>query len=110
AAPQGEAPRDDQEQPASSRLKIGTQREEAKEEKPVAQAQIPSTQPAPTKPSNEAKHYPPPNVRTRLTPEQEAELEEALGGQSLEDLLASEQATPEKEIPEGTRMTAKVAK
>lgn len=110
AMSQEESPRDAEGLPASSRLKIGTQREEANEEKPVAQPQIPAAQPAPPKPASEAKHYPPPNVRTRLTPEQEAELEEALGGQSLDDLLAGEQATPEKEIPEGTRLTAKVAK
>ena len=68
----------------------------------------PST-PAPT-PAPEAKHYPPPNVRARLSPELEAELEAALEGQSLDDLIADSTSAVQQEIPEGTRMQGTVVK
>lgn len=57
-----------------------------------------------------AKHYPPPNVRARLSPELEAELEAALEGQSLDDLISGSATAVEKEIPDGTRMQGKVVK
>ncbi|MEX2113928.1 MAG: S1 RNA-binding domain-containing protein [Pirellulales bacterium] len=36
------------------------------------------------------RHYPPPNIRDRLSPELEMEYLEALGGQSIDDIIAPE--------------------
>ncbi|MGI9457914.1 MAG: S1 RNA-binding domain-containing protein, partial [Aeoliella sp.] len=95
----------------SARIRIGTQRADSQEEKPVAEAQIPAAEPVPAKPPVEdAKHYPPPNVRDQLTPDLEAELEAALGGESIDALLDSDSEAAAEEIPEGTRLTAAVAK
>jgi small subunit ribosomal protein S1 len=37
------------------------------------------------------RHYPPPNIRDRLSPELEMEYLEALGGQSIDDIITAEQ-------------------
>ena len=110
--PQGKDSQEEKEGEAkpSGRLKIGTQRSGASKKKPEAKSAIPSADPhAAGSKSADAKHYPPPNVRDRLSPELEQELEEALGGASLDSLLESAGSATE-EIAEGTRLTAKVAR
>jgi len=46
----------------------------------------------------EARHYPPPNLRDKLSPEMERELKAALGGDSLEDLL-EDKSTDDSKTP-----------
>jgi len=58
----------------------------------------------------EVKHYPPPNIRDRLSPELEQEFEAALGGMSLDSLLEQEGGAPTQELEPDTRITARVAK
>lgn len=101
----------------SARIRIGTQRPEAKADKPVAKAPAPTTgtapalaSPATPPPAHSGKQYPPPNVRDKLTPEEEAELEAALGSESLDDLIDSKSTAAAKEIAEGSRLTTTVAK
>ena len=36
--------------------------------------------------------FPPPNIRQRLAPDQEAEFEKAMGGASLDELMAAGEA------------------
>lgn len=102
--------------PPSARIRIGTQRSEATDEKLMAKAPAPTTGTAPVAekaapaPSSSGKHYPPPNVRDRLSPEEEAELEAALGTESLDALIDSKSAAASNEFAEGTRVTTKVAK
>jgi len=101
----------------SARIRIGTQRPEAVDEKLVAKAPAPTvgTAPAPENatappPPSSGKHYPPPNVRDQLTPEEEAELEAALGTDSLDAIIDTKSAAAANEFAEGTRLTTKVAK
>ena len=90
----------------SQRLQIGSQRE-GESAKP--QAATPVSESA-TGSEAVRKNYPPPNIRDQLTPELEKELEEAPGGDSLENSIdgsaTTEAATGELE-PE-TRVTGKV--
>ncbi len=101
--------------PAASEEVQSPAADETSEIAPVAQPE-PEAPPAEVVPQRatrhapEAKHYPPPNVRARLSPELEAELEAALEGQSLDDLISSSASDVQKEIPEGTRMQGTVAK
>ena len=98
----------------SERLQIGTQRENDSAE--TAQAQ-PTTTPGAAVPtavgddggSPGESSYPPPNVRDKLSPELEKELEAALGGQSLDSLIDSTEATGDELAPE-TKLTGTVAK
>lgn len=113
-----------QQQPAaeaerpSERIRIGTQRTEAGEQKPTAKAMTlpPAVEPAdkpadrPEAPKLTGKIYPPPNIRDRLSPELEQELEAALGGQSLDEIINAKAADAGSDIPEGTRLTGSVAK
>ena len=64
--------------------------------------------PAPRK--QERKHYPPPNIRDRLSPELEVEFEAALGGMSLDSLLEQGTAEMAAELEPETRITGRVAK
>ncbi len=88
------------------RLKIGSQRGG---EKIRAKAQIESKvveQPV-------VKSFPPPNKRSELPPELQAELDAALGGMSLDDIVASKSPSDVAalgEIEPETRVKAKVAK
>jgi ribosomal protein S1 len=99
----------------SRRLQIGSEREadraalaKANPVTPPA-APPPSVQtPAPVK--REAKHYPPPNIRDRLSPELEQEYEAALGGMSLDALLSQDSAAVDAELEPETRITGRVAK
>lgn len=112
-APEGEG-----EHRPSGRIRIGTQRDDTGEARPVAKATAlpPATDPAdqPATKREEApkltgKVYPPPNVRDRLSPDLEQELEAALGGQSLDELIEDKSADA-RDIPDGTSITGKVAK
>ncbi len=104
----------------SERIRIGTQRTDAteNENKPVAKAAplapTPEIEGQPKShteaPKVTGKIYPPPNVRDRLSPDLEQELEAALGGESLDSILDAKAAEAGSEIPEGTRVTGKVAK
>lgn len=90
----------------SERIQIGTQREG--EIAPVAVAQETKT---PTPPPQQKSSYPPPNIRDQLSPELEQELAAALGGQSLETLIAAPGAADTgDELPPETRLTGTVAK
>ena len=93
----------------SERIQVGSQRQDdsSVEAKPVATEQTTSAEPAPTK-----SNYPPPNVRDQLSPEMEQEIEAALGGQSLDEIIdstATTAATGDELAPE-TRLTGTVAK
>lgn len=114
ATPSGEG-----EHRPSGRIRIGTQRDDTGEAKPVAKATAlpPAVEPADqaggTKreeaPKLTGKVYPPPNVRDRLSPDLEQELEAALGGQSLDELIEGK-AADARDIADGTSITGKVAK
>jgi small subunit ribosomal protein S1 len=81
------------------------------EEQPKPQPLTPAAPPA-AKPRKEPpKHYPPPNIRDKLTPEMEAEYAEALGDLSVDALLgSSDEAGTAEELPPETRVTGRVAK
>ena len=114
AAEEPAATEDDANRP-SARIRIGTQRPEDAE-KPRAQTTAPpamvevdeAAKSAAEAPEPTGKIYPPPNVRDRLTPELEQELEAALGGQSLDDVISNKAAEEASELPEGTRISGKV--
>lgn len=108
SAPSPTAPADAS--PPSARIQIGTQREgkSAAEIKAKPVSQSPST---PQEAPPEKKHYPPPNTRGELSPELEAEYLAALGGQSLDDVMASEaEADTMAELVPDTRIQGTVAK
>ena len=65
---------------------------------------------APTPARREPKHYPPPNVRDRLSPELEQEFEAALGGMSLDALLEQDVGAATQELEPDTRITVRVAR
>lgn len=80
---------------------------------PVAEASKPAEEkPAPPtseKPVQTAKHFPPPNIRDQLSAELEAELEEALGSQSMDDLLVGSESVTQQELLEPeTKCTGRV--
>lgn len=93
----------------SQRIQIGSQRrgtETADEDvkpKPIMAVTKPPAQ------KKEPKHYPPPNIRDRLSPELEAEYEAALGELSLDKLMEEGAAAPAAEIAPETRLSARVA-
>jgi len=95
----------------SERIQIGTQREtdaaDKAEAKPVTPGSSTPQEPEPTK-----SNYPPPNVRDQLSPELEKELEAALGGESLDDIIDSSTtaAATGDELPPDTKITGTVAK
>src|SRR3954468_20521155 len=105
-----------QTQPAerpTQRILIGSQRDRGSQPEakanPVTPAAPSTAKPAPKK--QPLKHYPPPNIRDRLSPEMEAEYEAALGDLSLDALIneaAVADVTPE--ITPEARITARVAR
>ncbi len=97
---------------ASERLQIGTQRAEDSQESAVAKPLTPGDSDAPApQPEPAKKSYPPPNVRDKLSPELEQELEAALGGESLDSLIETSSAKVDStELAPDTRVTATVAK
>ena len=96
----------------SARLQIGTQRAEDSQETAVAKPLLPGDPSAATRqPEPAKKSYPPPNVRDKLSPELEQELEAALGGESLDSLIETSSAKVDSaELAPETRVTATVAK
>ena len=85
---------------------------------PEPPTQEPISSPAPTEPTAaevapvkpaEAKHFPPPNIRGQLSADLEAELEAALGEESLDDLMAGDAATTSQAMLEpDTKYTGRV--
>ena len=105
-AASGETPAVAQAPPAESEVAVPqlTAPEEPPRPKPVTPAAPPAVK-------KEPKHYPPPNIRDRLSPELEKEYEEALGDLSFDALMSAEAATeaaPEL-LPE-SRVTARVTR
>ncbi len=100
-------PAADQHEPPSQRIQIGSQRasDAATAAAPVA------TEPAPTAvPEPAQKNYPPPNIRDQLPPELEQELEVALAGQSLDEIIDNAETASGEELAPETRVTGKVVK
>jgi small subunit ribosomal protein S1 len=65
-------------------------------------APVPLAEPQPT------RKYPPPNLRGQLSPDLELEYAEALGGQSLDDIIAGETGEVAAELEPQSRHRAKV--
>ena len=111
AAATGAAEKAEGNQRPSGRIQVGSQRERDSS----AAAKPVSTQPAPAAEAAPAKsNYPPPNVRDQLPAELEQELEAALGGQSLDEIIdqvadGSPAATGAELDPE-TKITGTVLK
>jgi hypothetical protein len=84
-ATSAEAPR------PSERIQIGSQREGAPAAQPKPQQVIPGAgvEQRPAEQQPKRKSYPPPNIRAKLSPELEQELEAALAGGSVEELMSS---------------------
>ena len=105
------APTDDDAKP-SERILIGTQREEEGE------AATDSLKPKPVHVVTEGDatdsapkgNYPPPNVRTAPTAEEEAELESMMGGSSVSDVLDSNAAAAPVELAADTKLKGKVTR
>lgn len=95
----------------SERIQIGTQREsdtaDSAEAKPLNPGDSTPKEPEPTK-----SNYPPPNVRDQLSPELEKELEDALGGESLDAIIdnPANNASPGEELQLDTKVKGTVAK
>lgn len=95
----------------SERLLIGSQRDGAAESpaedlRPRAVTVVTEGTPQP----KAGKHYPPPNVRTAPTEEEEAELASMMEGASVDQVLDSAQAAAPKELEAGSRHRAKVTR
>jgi small subunit ribosomal protein S1 len=91
------------------RLKIGSQREAGRLPEMKPQPVTPVTPPA--APPKEPKHYPPPNIRDRLSPDLEKEFDQAVGGVSLDELLIQASGGGDvEELAAETRVTGRVAK
>ncbi|MEQ8209375.1 MAG: S1 RNA-binding domain-containing protein [Lacipirellulaceae bacterium] len=90
-------------------IKIGSQREgqSAADAKPNPVTKVsegtPSTE-------DQRKSFPPPNVRDKLSPEMEAELEAAMGGDSMDAILGDGSTDATEELAAGTKVKGKVAK
>lgn len=67
-------------------------------------------EPKQTQPLNEqpTRSYPPPNIRGQLSPDLELEYLEALGDQSIEDVIAGQSAVQTVELEPESRQQAKV--
>ncbi|TWU29383.1 30S ribosomal protein S1 [Bythopirellula polymerisocia] len=90
----------------SERIQIGTQRGATGDEPPKAKSMNPGSA---TEATPRKSNYPPPNIRDALTPELEAELNAALGGESLESLIeGSASAETGAELPAETKLTGTV--
>jgi small subunit ribosomal protein S1 len=95
----------------SQRIQIGSQREGGDaDEPPRPQPVTPVTPASGERPEPKRKNYPPPNVRSQLSPEQQAELDAAMAGSSMDELMSSnEGAVPVGELAPETRVTGRVA-
>lgn len=71
----------------------------------------PAPEPKAIAPAKQRQHYPPPNIRDRLTPEMEAEYEAALGELSFDALMSQgSSAATQAELAPEARVTGRVAK
>ena len=96
----------------SVRIQVGSQREgdSSAEARPVASQQAASSQSQVAESAPKKSNYPPPNVLDPLPPEVEMEIEAALGGKSLDEIMDdSAEATGEELAPE-TKLTGTVVK
>ncbi|TWT88841.1 30S ribosomal protein S1 [Pseudobythopirellula maris] len=95
----------------SERIRIGTQRvegsAEALEPKPVTP--VTEADPSAPKPSQQ-KAYPPPNVRSQLSAEEQSELDAAMAGSDLDSIAAEAAGAAGKTIEDDTRVTGTVAR
>ena len=97
----------------SQRIQIGSQRAaaggvEAEAPKPNPVTPGPPSQHPPT--PSKRKSYPPPNIRSQLSPELQQELDAALAGGSVEELMdQSAAAAKTVELAPETRVTGRVA-
>jgi len=97
--------------PASERIQIGSQREADDAQNAVAKPVNPGTS-TPSEPVPQESHYPPPNIRDQLPPELEQQLEAALGGESMDEIIDSAPTAPalSNELAPDTKLTGTVAK
>jgi len=97
--------------PPSVRIQIGSQREDDDAQKAVAKPVNPGTS-TPSEPVPKESHYPPPNIRDQLPPELEQQLEAALGGESIDEIIDSASVAPaaSNELAPDTKLTGTVAK
>lgn len=97
----------------SERLRVGTQRVEGDAAAPAADLRPkpvnPVTEGEP-QPKQSGKHYPPPNVRSAPTAEEEAELASLMEGASVDQVLDSAPAAAPTELPEGSKHKAKITR
>ncbi len=91
----------------SERIQIGSQRESEADAPLLAKPMHPGTS---TAPEPKKSNFPPPNVRDALSPELEAELAAALGGESLDAIIEETTGplTTGAELAADTRMTGTV--
>ncbi len=94
---------------ASERIRIGTQREEASGQEQLKPKPVHSVTEG-DGPPQETKNYPPPSVRDQLSPEQEKELADIMGDTSVEEVMESSVASAPKELAPETKITGKVAR
>lgn len=94
----------------SARIQIGSQREIDADAAPPAPNPVTPGPANPDRvPEQKRKSYPPPNIRARLSPELEQELEAALAGGSVDQLMeSSTDATTTAELAPETRVSATV--
>ncbi len=93
----------------SERIKIGSQRDEPSA--PVETAPKPTMPVTEHKPAEKTvKHYPPPNIRSELPPELEAELQAALGEQTIDQLMAGSAGETPVELAPESRVKGRVSK
>ncbi|MCI0491772.1 MAG: S1 RNA-binding domain-containing protein [Planctomycetes bacterium] len=91
----------------SQRIQIGSQRDAGAAQEVKAKPVMPAV---PGDVKKASKQYPPPNIRSQLSPELDAEYQAALGDVSLDELL--DQAglvAPSEELASETRVTCRVA-
>jgi small subunit ribosomal protein S1 len=93
----------------SQRIQIGSQREGASAAPPRPKPVTPVASSVERAPEVKRKSYPPPNIRAKLSPELEKELEAALAGGLVDELMeSSTAATSHTELPPETRVAARV--
>jgi small subunit ribosomal protein S1 len=95
----------------SERIQIGSLREGAPAVQPKPQQVTPgvAVEQRPAQEQPKRKSYPPPNIRAKLSPELEKELEAALAEGSVEELMSnSVSATRTEELPPESRVSARV--
>jgi small subunit ribosomal protein S1 len=112
----GSAPADAPSEPTaeaqrpSERIQIGSQRESAADEAPLAPKPV---NPGPANPDRpveqKRKSYPPPNIRAQLPPELEQELQAALAADPVDQLMESTaEASSQAELAADSRVNATV--